>query len=88
MTEVLNTLQTKKLNIHHIKEQCCDNGVNMPGKYKRLTARILKFNNLALFVSYAAHNLNLTEVHAGSITPEWFLSLIPYKDYLIVQRKF
>ncbi|XP_023223874.1 uncharacterized protein LOC111625076 [Centruroides sculpturatus] len=68
-TEILNKLEVDKLDIQDCRGQGFDNGANMAGKYKGVSARILEINNLAIFVPCAAHNLNLAGVHAASTTP-------------------
>ncbi|XP_023239044.1 uncharacterized protein LOC111637713 [Centruroides sculpturatus] len=69
-TEILNKLEVDKLDIQDFRGQGFDNGANMAGKYKGVSARILEINNLAIFVPCAAHNLNLAGVHAAPTTPE------------------
>ncbi|RVE42619.1 hypothetical protein evm_012739 [Chilo suppressalis] len=68
--EILEKLEVDGLNIQDLRGQGYDNGSNMAGKYNGVQAKIKQINENADYVPCAAHSLNLSGVHAASVTPD------------------
>lgn len=68
--EILEKLEVDGLNIQDLRDQGYDNGSNMAGKYNGIQARTTQIKENADYVPCAAHSLNLSGVHAASVTPD------------------
>jgi len=67
--EISSKLKEDGLNIMDCRSQGFDNGANMAGVHNGVQAHIISKNDLAMFVSCAAHSLNLIGVHAAQTSP-------------------
>lgn len=64
----MRKLNTDELDIQNCRGQGFDNDLNMAGKYEGVQPHISQIDDLAKFVSCAAHSLNLIGVHAAEVS--------------------
>ncbi len=67
---ILEKLEDDGLNIENCRGQAYDNGANMAGINKGVQNRITSVQKTAKFISCAAHSLNLSGVHAASVSTD------------------
>ncbi|XP_065651229.1 uncharacterized protein LOC136079421 [Hydra vulgaris] len=79
-SEILFSLNKGELNIEDCPDQSYDNGANMSGKYSGVQAQITAKNDLARYLSCAAHTLNLVRVHSAEVSPFMITFLERFKN--------